>query len=630
MKDIERLVIYGTREGERKARIFYADGTEREISTDEAIEIMHRTAVKNNMSKETFKKYLQSDKCRFTLGKTIDAKDEEAYLNSFRKETDNVLEAENVNGYDVNVNRAAFPMNGNAKLTEADFEDDFDSDYEDDIEKDFDEFDEEEVSKKKPGKIKTFFINMRDKFRESHLGVKLTALAIAGAVIFGIYSCAQKRSMDGRIANNNIEYSQTETTKDEKPSENETTKEETKVAETAYQKLLAQATSLKQREVMQMMSDNLDYYNITFANAHKEAGKDIKATMTWDEMMALQIAVNDYSDEELRELFPQLKVNSNFVGNTMRNYNKANRQLMFSYIIETKEARVNAYKLVESTEGKEFVKKYEDMYFAAHEATGSEKLELVKKFYDSVRKDFNLNTETSYKQYPSYYQLVSNIVSAGEMEFQNLEVDYTLNDAEIARFQNIELCEIAHDKFENHLYKIVESTQTYCYGSKDGSSKDGNDSTIYGQFKEEKVRELTEKGYYFETEEKRDITQYDAFKKRVNVEVECFNHYEESKIVEKEEKCEENVSVRNEVEKSSRTETKTTYETKKKVTNTNDRNEAIRKSSKEQVEQAEAEVNRKIEEENEARKEEAERQAEEKRKQLKKKLMNKLRKMKKK
>ena len=179
MKDIERLVIYGTREGERKARIFYADGTEREISTDEAIEIMHRTAVKNNMSKETFKKYLQSDKCRFTLGKTIDAKDEEAYLNSFRKETDNVLETENVNGYDVNVNRAAFPMKGNAKLTEEDFEDDFDSDYEDDIEKDFDEFDEEEVSKKKPGKIKTFFINMRDKFRESHLGVKLTALAIA-------------------------------------------------------------------------------------------------------------------------------------------------------------------------------------------------------------------------------------------------------------------------------------------------------------------------------------------------------------------------------------------------------------------------------------------------------------------
>ena len=49
-----------------------------------------------------FKKYLQSDKCRFTLGKTIDAKDEEAYLNSFRK---NVLEAENINGYNVNVNK---------------------------------------------------------------------------------------------------------------------------------------------------------------------------------------------------------------------------------------------------------------------------------------------------------------------------------------------------------------------------------------------------------------------------------------------------------------------------------------------------------------------------------------------
>ena len=65
-------------------------------------------------------------------------------------------------------------------------------------------------------------------------------------------------------------------------------------------------------------------------------------------------------------------------------------------------------------------------------------------------------------------------------------------------------------------------------------------------------------------------------------------------------------------------ETKTTYEKETNVTKTNDREEAIRKSSKEQVEKAEAEVDCEIEKENQARKEEAERQAEEKKKQLQK------------
>ena len=373
-ESIKKLLIYRLYDGTTKYRVFYENGEE-EISKTDADKIIDNYASMNkNESKQEFVKNLKDNNSFFVAGCAVkyvyDEKEskvkkvwisEDEYLDSIRKDVFKELNTEKINGYNVNVNRVAFPINGNAEIPDEDFK----------------EFDEKE--EKKDGKIKTFFKNISKKVKDSRLGVKVTAVAIAGAMLFGLYSCAHKRSMDGQIANNNIEYSQTETVKDNDKPVEETAKEDSKKAETAYQKLLAQATSLRQREVMQMMSDNLDYYNIEFANAHKEAGKDIKATITWDEMMALQVAVNDYTDEELREIFPQLKVNANFVGNTMRNYNKANKQLMMSYIIETKESRVNAYKLVESSEGKEFVKKYEDMYFAAHEATGSDKLEKVKK-----------------------------------------------------------------------------------------------------------------------------------------------------------------------------------------------------------------------------------------------------------
>lgn len=597
MKSVEKIVIY-TVDGIKKAHIFYKDGTDRAVSMNdnqpaeknEVYQIMHRAIIDNNMTMEEFKKYLNSPNSRFIVGKSIKSEDEYEFINSFRKANDN-YETKNVAGYNVNVNKTAFP----SILTEEDFEEDL----------------EEE---KKDGLVKTVFKKAKKKFKESRLGVKITTLAIATTMIFGLFSCANRKSLDGQMVNSDISYVNTETNTED----DNTIPVIADVVETEFDKLLAQSTSLRQREVMQNVSDNLDYFNVEFANAHKEAGKNIKACITWDEMIALQVAVNDYTDEELREIFPQLKVSSTFVKDTLKNYNKANLQLMMSYIIETKDSRVNAYKLVESTEGQDFVKKYEDMYFAAHEATGSTKLELVKKFYDSVRKDFNLDKATDYKQYPSYYQLVSNIISAGEMEFQNLDVDYTLTDAEIARFQSINLCEIARDKIENHLYKIIESTQKYCYGSKDGGSKDGNDSTIYDQFREEKIRELKEKDSYFTTEENRDISKYDEFIKRVNKEVECFTEYKENSGSKVEENCKTETSVKNETKTSTRTEVKTTYKTTTKVTNTTDRNEAINMTSKEQVEKAEAEVDCKVEEENQKRKEEAEKAAEAKREELQK------------
>lgn len=614
MKNIEKLVIYTTTDGDKKAHVFYTDGSERKIRMDdnqpaeqnEAYQIMRKTIIDNNMSMSDFKKYINSPNSRFIVGKTIRPEEENDYLNSFRKNKIDGFERKNICGYDVDVNKVAFPTTGPAQLTEEDFEDDYDDDY---------------VEKKEDGKVKSFLKSVANKFKKSRLGVKVTAVALAGAMLFGLYSCTHKKSLDGQIAKNNIDYIQTQSV------DNENTTQESNndgvisvsavpVATTEYEKLLAKSTSLKQREVMQMMSDNLDYYNISFANSHREEGKNIKTCITWDEMMALQISVNDYTDEELRDIFPQLRVDSNFVSNTIKNYNKANLQLMMSYIIETKDSRVNAYKIVESSEGQEFVKKYEDMYFAAHEATGTQKLELVKKFYDSVRKDFNLDKSTNYKQYPSYYQLVSNIISAGEMEFQNLEIDYTLTDEEIIRFQSIELCEIAHNKIENHLYKIIESTQTYCYGSKDGGSKDGNDSTIYNQFREEKIKELEEKDSYFKNEDSRDISKYDEFIKRVNKEVECFTYYKEGSGIKSEEECKTEIYTKNEIETSSRTETDTSYNTVTTVTKTNDRDEAIKKSSKEQVEKAEAEVDCQVEKENEERKIQAEKEAEENRKKL--------------
>ena len=48
---------------------------------------------------------------------------------------------------------------------------------------------------------------------------------------------------------------------------------------------------------MTHQSQSLDVFNRDFANKYVEAGKDIKASLTWDEMIALNLAYNTYSKE---------------------------------------------------------------------------------------------------------------------------------------------------------------------------------------------------------------------------------------------------------------------------------------------------------------------------------------------
>ena len=42
-------------------------------------------------------------------------------------------------------------------------------------------------------------------------------------------------------------------------------------------------------------------YNGVFADAHKEEGKDIKAALTVEEMIALQLAYNNFDEDEFIE-----------------------------------------------------------------------------------------------------------------------------------------------------------------------------------------------------------------------------------------------------------------------------------------------------------------------------------------
>ena len=85
-------------------------------------------------------------------------------------------------------------------------------------------------------------------------------------------------------------------------------------------------------------------------------GAQLMARLSWDEMVALQIAYNDYDKHELHAIFNGAEISSNDLENAYKN---ATLQLMGAYVIEQEPNLVDVTKFVHNKEGIEFVQKYQ-------------------------------------------------------------------------------------------------------------------------------------------------------------------------------------------------------------------------------------------------------------------------------
>ena len=365
----------------------------------------------------------------------------------------------------------------------------------------------------------------------------------------------------------------------------------------SYEQLQSVTSNVTQKESMNSLYNTITSFNGDFASSHIEQGKDIRAALKYDEVIALQTAYNDYSKDELKAIFNGADIKSRDLVNA---YKDATLQLMGAYIIETPECPVNMSYLLESDEAKNYYNKMHQMFMNANNATGQDKIDKVNAFYNQIRSDFPISEEErtegishsdSRNSLESYKLSVVPMVAAGEIMWQNLDVDMTLDDTSIDWLNDIGLCNYAEETFDR-IETITLSSDEDIY------------NPTYDQYKTAIEKYLAKKGMAVIDDEHRELSKLDAFQNKVNYNFESsmssFTYSSGTAY-----------STSSYQTSTSHTETSTTYRT-----------EETRESvSADQVPQAEREklenkINSDIAKENEQAKAEAEKKAEETRKQI--------------
>ena len=251
------------------------------------------------------------------------------------------------------------------------------------------------------------------------LRVKMTAITVAAALLIcgGTAFASNKHKTKAGIPNNNTFFTTLlNKNKGEEPDINkEIPKTATRprnkiVEETAnlikssveevadntkwdgktYDELLDLTHKQSQKDAMTNIRKALLYFNDTFAKEYLEEGSNIRAALSFDEMLSLYVAFNDLDKDAIKAIFNGEEADSNKLG---RNYRSAFLQLFGAYIISDSKTPVDLSPIIETEEGKQKYQKYSEMFYAIKDATAEERPALVQKYYDELRKDYPLTED---------------------------------------------------------------------------------------------------------------------------------------------------------------------------------------------------------------------------------------------
>ena len=434
-----------------------------------------------------------------------------------------------------------------------------DEEIEDDI--------EEQIKKDKENTLFARFKKKSKKFK-----VTVTALCLSAALALGTAGYSLVKGLFGK--------------KQPVPTNKETNKNnQDKYQEMSYEELLAcNKISQTQRTEMTKVGQLLDYFNRRFANNHKENDKDIKAALTWDEAIALNITYNNHTQHDITEIFNGCGEieNLNELDNLSESYKKALSQLTKAYVIEEKNASIGLDNLINEPTGKAFYTKYHNMFMKCKNSKGQEQINNVNNFYKQLIIDFKIDNNVPINTNIESYKLsVIPMISASEILFQNLETDNTMSDSVIKYFNDLNLCNIAIQKLEECKTTVtLEPTNNYYLH--------------YKLFKEQKIEELNNENAYFKSDEQRDLSKLTLFNNIIS-------GYNSINPNQKQEAYLDNSN--------------STY-TESKTTETTNRDVAINTVGEGKVNQAEQVVNNTINAQNEIEKQKQEQVAEEKRQEL--------------
>ena len=279
-----------------------------------------------------------------------------------------------------------------------------------------------------------------------------------------------------------------------------------------YDELLDLTHNQSQKDAMTNIRKALLYFNDTFAKEYLEEGSNIRAALSFDEMLSLYVAFNDLDKDAIKAIFNGEEADSNKLG---RNYRSAFLQLFGAYIISNSKTPVDLSPIIESEEGKQKYQKYNEMFYAIKDATAEEKPELVKKYYDELRKDYPLAEDIisegiahadDYNNVDGSMLPIMIITSALEAMEEAKVTDNTLSTIEIELTKDMAGCQIAYGAFDKA--EIISL-----------STENDKTSPTLNQFRTAINLYLDENKINVpENEDDRDLSKLKGFKEMVNPE----------------------------------------------------------------------------------------------------------------
>ena len=361
--------------------------------------------------------------------------------------------------------------------------------------------------------------------RRGKLGSKIAYGAAALALIFGLGAFAHgdihlnKAAMNGAMNNSdNIPVAAApavpgqDTNQSSRVLANNTVQSNDYYDGYTYEQLLEVTNSQAQKEEMTRVHDALYGFNVTFADAHVEEGKDIRAALTFEEVVALSQAYNDFTPQEIAAIFNGHGFRS---GELSDAYKVATLQLMGAHVIEDREHPVDMSMLLTTQEGKDFYNKYHELYLRVLESEGQEKIDAINAFYAELFSDFPISDDIrevgiahadGRNSIESYYLSVTPMVASMEMIAQNYNgIDHTMLDKAIAYFNDIGLCNRAEDNFEI----VQQVTMGACVNEDDTNP-------LYTQYRDAMSNDLIKQGKYVTTDAHRNLADLKKFQDVVN------------------------------------------------------------------------------------------------------------------
>lgn len=276
-----------------------------------------------------------------------------------------------------------------------------------------------------------------------------------------------------------------------------------KFSNMSYSQLIDKTSNINQAHAMTSVGNFLDSYNVKFANNYIENGKNIKAALNWDETMSIKLALNNYSNNQISNIFNGV-VNGESLNKQYSNaFESSMKQLTMAYVLEDFNNQISLDTLIDDQKGKAFYNQYNELFIKCKNSSGNARKVYLEQLSNKIKADFSVdqnNVQLSTTNMDPYKLSIMPMLTASQVIFSNDEFDHSILDAVSLKFSQ-ELKNTIDNKYTQYDSAILLNNSYDSFNPE------------YYDFKDQKEKELLESNNYNTDNNSRNLSKLDRYNK---------------------------------------------------------------------------------------------------------------------